>query len=259
MADARRAPFWKRELIAALRLLQDGAVAPERFVGSWAGAAGHTQFIPSTFAAHAVDFDRDGRRDLWGSVADALASAANYLRTSGWVAGVPWGFEVALPPRFDYTWSAPGRARPYAAWLAAGVRPARSTEAATDRVQPLQLLLPAGARGPAFLVTQNFRALLRYNQSTSYALAAGHLADRIGGGPPLVTPWPADDKPLSRAEREELQSLLSAWGHDTGGHDGIIGERTRAAIRTTQRTLNLIEDGYPSLELLDRLRRHAGP
>ena len=176
IADQRRAPFWRSELVAALRILQDGQTAPEAFVGSWAGATGHTQFIPSAYAAHAVDFDKDGRRDIWGTVADALASTANYLRTSGWSANAPWGFEVTLPPGFDYSWSAPGRPQALSQWLAAGVR----VPAGPANLQlglSLQLVLPAGARGPAFLVTRNFRAMLRYNNATSYALAVGHLAD----------------------------------------------------------------------------------
>jgi membrane-bound lytic murein transglycosylase B len=258
MADVRRAPFWTRELIAALRMLQDGAVQPEKFVGSWAGAVGHTQFIPSTYNARAVDFDKDGRRDIWETVADALASSANYLRASGWVAGSPWGFEVVLPPGFDFAWSAPGRNRTLAEWHAAGVR-AIAVRGDPASGLSLQLILPAGARGPAFLVSGNFRVLLKYNQSASYALAVGHLADRIAGGAALVAAWPADDTPLNRTEREELQSLLASWGLDTGGLDGIIGDRTRAAIRATQRTLRLAEDGHPSVELLHRLRGNGGP
>lgn len=263
IADTRRAAFWKKELLAALRILQDGAAAPAALVGSWAGAMGHTQFIPSTYAAHAVDFDKDGRRDIWETVADALGSTANYLRASGWTAGVPWGWEVALPPGFDYGWSAPGRPRTLADWQSAGVKAAGDSRTlpppAAHALQSLQLTLPAGARGPAFLVSGNFRALLRYNQSTAYALAVGLLADRIGGGPDLAMPWPADDRPLTRAEREELQGVLSWWGRDTGGRDGIIGDRTRAAIRAAQRTFDLAEDGHPSPELLHHLRSSGGP
>ena len=258
MADARRAPFWTKELIAALRMLQDGAVQPEKFVGSWAGAVGHTQFIPSTYNARAVDFDKDGRRDIWETVADALASSANYLRASGWVAGRSWGFEVTLPPDFDFAWSAPGRSKTLADWQAAGVKALAARSDSAPGLS-LHLILPAGARGPAFLVSGNFRALLKYNQSASYALAVGHLADRIAGGAALAAAWPVDDKPLNRAERQELQSLLGSWGLDTGGLDGIIGDRTRAAIRATQRTLRLAEDGHPSVELLHRLRGNGGP
>ena len=258
ITDARRSPFWRNELIAALRILQDGQTAPESFVGSWAGATGHTQFIPSTYAAHAVDFDKDGRRDIWGTVADALASTANYLRTSGWSAGAPWGFEVTLPPGFDFAWSAPGRPQTLSQWLAAGVR----LPAGPANLQlglPLQLVLPAGANGPAFLVSKNFRAILRYNNAMAYGLAVGHLADRIAGGSPLTAAWPAGDKPLGRIEREELQRLLAERGHDTGGFDGIMGDQTRAAIRSTQRTLNLAQDGHPSFELLQKLRADPLP
>jgi membrane-bound lytic murein transglycosylase B len=258
MVDARRAGFWTRELIAALRLLQDGKTSPAALVGSWAGAMGHTQFIPSTYSVHAVDFDKDGRRDVWETVADALASTANYLKSSGWSAGSPWGFEVILPAGFDYAWSAPGRPRPLAEWLAAGVRPSGGGQSSTLK-QPLQLVLPAGAHGPAFLVSGNVRALLKYNQSLAYALAAGHLADRIAGGAPLVATWPPQDRSLTRAEREELQRLLISWGFSTGGPDGIIGDQTRSAIRATQRTLSLAEDGHPTIELLRRLRDHGAP
>jgi membrane-bound lytic murein transglycosylase B len=256
--DVRRSTFWTRELIAALRILQDGTIAPEKLVGSWAGAMGHTQFIPSTYNARAVDFDKDGRRDIWETVGDALASTANYLRASGWAAGVAWGLEVRLPASFDFAWSTPGRSRPLAEWQAEGVQLVTGPNDATAR-QRLELLLPAGAKGPAFLITGNYRAILKYNQSMSYALAVGHLADRLAGGGELATPWPTDDKPLSRTEREELQALLSIWGHDTGGRDGIIGDRTRAAIRATQRTLKLAEDGHPSVELLQRLRSNTEP
>ena len=153
---------------------------------------------------------------------------------------------MILPPGFDYAWSAPGRPQALSQWLAAGVR-IPASPANLHLGLPLQLVLPAGAQGPAFLVTRNFRAILRYNNALAYALAVGHLADRIAGGAPLAAAWPAGDKPLARAEREELQRLLAARGHDTGGFDGIMGDQTRAAIRSTQRTLNLAEDGHPEL------------
>jgi membrane-bound lytic murein transglycosylase B len=257
MVDQRRAGLWMRELVAALRLIQDSKVNPATLTGSWAGAMGHTQFIPSTYTTHAVDFDKDGRRDIWQTVGDALASTANYLKSSGWDSGTPWGFEVVLPARFDYAWSAPGRVRPMAEWLAAGVEPARARGTSAIK-QPLQLVLPAGARGPAFLVSGNVRALLRYNQSLSYALAVGHLADRIAGGGPLVAAWP-EDRALTRTEREELQRLLISWGFSTGGPDGIIGDQTKSAIRATQRVLSLAEDGHPTIGLLRRLRDSGGP
>lgn len=255
MVDDRRGAFWRKELLAALRILQQGATTPERLVGSWAGAMGHTQFMPSTYAAFAVDFNKDGRRDIWDDVGDALASTAGYLQRSGWRAGRPWGFEVTLPVRFDYGWSAPGRVRAVADWLAEGITLPRARGGALSLSEPMRLLLPAGARGPAFLVTANFRALLRYNNSVSYALAVAHLADRIEGGAPFATSWPVSDTPLSLSEREELQELLARRGHAVGSPDGIIGDQTRAAIRATQRTLNLMEDGHPSSELLLRLRQ----
>ena len=252
MADARRADFWRAELISAMRIIQDGNATPASLLGSWAGAMGQTQFIPTTYSRYAVDFDRDGRRDIWHSAADALASTANYLHRSGWVRGLPWGFEVVLPRGFDYRWSEAGRTQALAEWLAAGVQIPFS--AGTSSLgQPLELVLPAGAQGPAFLVTRNFRAILRYNQSIAYALAVGHLADRIAGAPALASPWPGF-RPLARSECKELQRLLEARGLEVGEVDGIIGNQTKAAIRATQRALDLAEDGYPSPQLLDRLR-----
>jgi membrane-bound lytic murein transglycosylase B len=223
-------------------------------LGSWAGAMGHTQFMPTTYLAHAVDLDGDGKRDIWGNVGDALASTANYLKVSGWLAAAPWGFEVALPAGFDYGLSAPGRAKRLAEWQALGLsRPAGEAWPATTA--ELQLMLPAGARGPAFLTSASLRALLRYNASLAYALAVGLLADRLAGKPGVAASWPTGERALSRAEREELQSILTGLGHDTGGVDGIIGSGTRHAIRAYQRARALPEDGFPSSELLLRLRQ----
>ncbi len=256
--DERRPQFWRREFIAALRILEQGDVAPERMTGSWAGAMGHTQFMPTTYHDRAVDFDRDGRRDIWDSVADGLASTANYLKAFGWRLEDPWGFEVVLPEGFDYGLSAPGQGKPAAFWRKIGVnRPGGI--AIRDTVSPLQLILPAGAQGPAFLVTGNFRAILRYNPAEAYALAVGHLADRIAGAEPVQGAWPESDRPLARAEREELQKRLAQHGLDTGPADGIIGRQSRAAIRSFQRTRGLPEDGYASLQLLDLLRQAGGP
>jgi membrane-bound lytic murein transglycosylase B len=253
MLDERRATFWRKELVAALRILQEGLTTPATLVGSWAGAMGHTQFIPSTYRAHAVDFDKDGKRDIWATTADALGSTANYLRHAGWAEGVPWGIEVKLPANFDYALSMPSRPRPIAEWQALGVKAALGKFPPLQN-QGLQLLLPAGARGPAFLVTGNYRAILKYNQSMSYAVAVGYFADRLAGKAPLVGRWPIDDKPLMRAEREELQQLLAARGHLNGAFDGIMGNQTRTAIRAAQRTLKIAEDGHPSLDLLQQLR-----
>jgi membrane-bound lytic murein transglycosylase B len=215
---------------------------------------GHTQFMPTTYRAHAVDFDKDGRRNIWDSAADGLASTANYLKASGWRAEDPWGFEVVLPKGFDFGLSAPGRAQPASFWQQAGVKRPGGI-AVRETTSPLQLILPAGAQGPAFLVTGNFRAILRYNPAEAYALAVGHLADRIAGGEPIMAAWPESDRPLARAEREELQKRLRQHGLDTGVADGIIGSQSRAAIRAFQRTRGMPEDGYPSLQLLEEVRR----
>lgn len=252
--DERRSRFWRAEFIAALRILEQGNITPERMTGSWAGAMGHTQFMPTTYRAHAVDFDKDGRRNIWDSVADGLASTANYLKASGWRAEDPWGFEVVLPKGFDFGLSAPGRAQPASFWRRAGVKRPGGI-AVRETTSPLQLILPAGAHGPAFLVTGNFRAILRYNPAEAYALAVGHLADRIAGGEPVMAAWPESDRPLARTEREELQKRLRQHGLDTGVADGIIGSQSRAAIRAFQRTRGMPEDGYPSLQLLEEVRR----
>jgi membrane-bound lytic murein transglycosylase B len=255
--EPRRPQFWKTELLAALRILQARDTTPENMAGSWAGAMGHTQFMPTTFHAHAVDFDRDGRRDIWGTVPDALASTANYLKQSGWVAGMPWGIEVRLPAGFDYAHSAPGQGKPLAQWQALGVTPINSRPLTVNLGQ-LSLILPSGASGPGFLTTVNFRAILRYNNAVSYALSVAHLGDRLAGGAAFTTPWPVGDRGLSRADREDIQRRLTALGLDTGGVDGILGSGTRAAIRTYQVGKGLAADGHPSAELLERLRADSG-
>ena len=249
----RRQAFFRGELFAALAIVRDQDIAAEDLLGSWAGAFGQTQFMPSTFQRLAVDFDGDGRRDLIGSVADALASTANYLRRANWRRGEPWGLEVRLPAGFDAGLAGRSRGRALSEWQVLGVT-------AIDG-SPLQrlggraaLLLPAGAAGPALLVGGNFDALYRYNASENYALAIGHLADRLRGAGPWVTPWPTDDPGLSRAERRELQGLLLARGHDIGEIDGLLGERSRAAIRAEQRALGWPEDGRAGKRLLAALR-----
>ncbi len=253
IADLRRPHFWRGELLKALAILERGDVTPERMTGSWAGAMGHVQFLPSSYLLDAVDHDGDGRRDIWGSIPDALASAANYLKRRKWRAGEPWGVEVSLPEQFDYGLSAPTITRTPAEWQAAGLalpggRPWPGIEG------PLSLLLPAGARGPAFLVTGNFRAILAYNNAVPYALSVGHLADRIAGGPPIAGYWPTDDAPLDRQGREELQRLLAALGFDVGAPDGVIGTQTRAAVRAFQKSAGLPEDGHAGSLLLRRLK-----
>jgi membrane-bound lytic murein transglycosylase B len=224
-------------------------------LGSWAGAMGQTQFIPTTYNSHAVDFDGDGRRDIWNDAADALASTANYLQSSGWQKGQPWGFEVQLPQGFDYLLADGAQRKSVAQWLAMGVNlPAGSAiPPGSDQLQAA-LLLPAGYRGPAFLVLDNFRAILKYNNSSAYALGVSLLSQRFGGGGYLQGQWPKDDLPLSRTERIELQTLLTAKGYDAGNPDGIIGANTRKAIRSAQAAQSWPADGYPTHKLLESLR-----
>ena len=254
--EGRRPTFAQDQLIAALTILQNGDIQPDAMLGSWAGAMGQTQFIPTTYNTHAVDFDGDGRRDIWNSSADALASTAHYLQASGWKRGQPWGFEVQVPSGFDY-WQADGTQRKTVQeWLQMGVTLPTGTQLPAGSNQlSAALLLPAGARGPAFLVLDNFRAILKYNNSSSYALAVGLLSDRFSGWGFIAGSWPKDDTPLSRSERVELQNLLNASGHDAGGADGIIGANTRKAIRTAQQRLGWPADGYPTHALLERLRQ----
>lgn len=254
--DARRPRFWRDELLGALRILERGDIAIERMTGSWAGAMGHTQFMPTSYLAYAVDQDGDGRRDIWQSIPDALGSTANFLKVSGWRTGEPWGTEVVLPAGFDYANARPGISKSASDWQALGVAPPLGRDLPVFGA-PLSLLLPAGARGPAFLVSPSFRAILRYNNSVSYALAVGHLADRMRGGPIIAGLWPTDDPPLKRQDREELQKRLAAAGHDIATIDGVIGSGTRNAIRAFQLKAGLPEDGYAGEQLLDRLRKSA--
>lgn len=250
--EGRRPAFAKSQLIAALDILQHGDVAPQRMRGSWAGAMGQTQFIPTTYNTHAVDFDGDGKRDIWNSSADALASAAHYLQASGWKQGKAWGFEVELPEGFDYALADTEIRKPLAEWRRLGLRnlPGDQEEASAS------LLLPAGHRGPAFLIMDNFRAILRYNNSSAYALAIGLLAENFQGKGEVAGSWPRGEQPLSRSERLELQERLVAQGFDPGTPDGIIGANTRKAIRGFQQRLGWPADGHPTQELLGRLRAH---
>lgn len=253
--EGRRPAFAQAQLIAALQILQNGDIQPEAMLGSWAGAMGQTQFIPTTYNTHAVDFDGDGRRDIWKSSADALASTAHYLQSSGWKRGEPWGFEVQVPGSFDY-WLADGSLRKSVAeWQQLGVSlPAGARAPAGTEQLSAALLLPAGARGPAFLVLDNFRAILKYNNSSSYALAVSLLAERFDSSGFIRGAWPKDDLPLSRSERIELQQLLSARNYDAGTADGIIGANTRKAIRSAQQAQGWPADGYPTHKLLESLR-----
>lgn len=250
----RRQSYFRGELFQALKILEDGHIAPEAFTGSWAGAFGHTQFMPSTFNRIAVDFDGDGRRDLMGNAADALASTANYLARSNWLSGEPWGFEVKLPAGLDASNAGRRNKQTMGEWAKRGVRKVDGSALPTGNTSA-GLLLPAGPNGPAFLVTRNFDAIFSYNAAESYALAIAHLADRIGGGSTFVTPWPTDDPGLSRAERREVQELLIARGHDIGAVDGIIGTNTRRVIQSIQPELGLEADGRAGKKLLEALRQ----
>lgn len=253
----RRQSYFQGEFFAALRILQRGDVAPERLTGSWAGAFGHTQFMPATYERLAVDFDGDGRRDLVDNSADALASTANFLRRGGWQSGQPWGFEVRLPAAFDPELAGRRNKRPASDWAALGVVAVDGRTLANSGLadgERTAILLPAGPRGPAFIVTRNFDVIYGYNAAESYALAIAHLADRLRSGPPFATPWPTDDPGLSRAERRELQTLLAARGHAIGEIDGAIGERSRAAIKLEQTRLGQEASGRGGQKILKALR-----
>lgn len=248
--DGRRGEFFAGELVAALRIIQSGDVDSAHMVGSWAGAMGHTQFMPSSFLAHAVDFNGDGRRDIWSDdPTDALASTASYLRQNGWQPGQPWGAEVILPPGFDYNQVSKSVVKSGSQWAAMGVRSANGSAVPSGAI-----IAPAGSRGPAFLITENFRAILKYNASDSYALAVSYLGDAIAGRPGIQGAWPRDDRPLSNSEKAEVQRLLIARGFDTGGVDGKLGAKTVEAVKGFQRARGLVPDGYADSRLLALLR-----
>jgi lytic murein transglycosylase len=255
----RRQTYFRGEFYNTLKIIQNGDVDAQKLKGSWAGAFGHTQFMPSTFLKLAVDFDGDGRRDLVESVPDALASTANFLQRAGWRTGLPWGFEVKLPPGFDGAGAGRRNRQPAAAWTARGVTRLDGSPLAAGPVQAdtsTAVLLPAGPSGPAFLVTANFNAIHSYNASESYALAIAHLSDRLRGGGPFVMPWPTDDPGLSRAERRELQQLLIARGYDIGEPDGMIGTRTREALKAVLPGLGVdAGEGRAGRKALQALRR----
>jgi lytic murein transglycosylase len=255
--DGRREAWARGELMAALKILQSGDIARSRMVGSWAGAMGQTQFLPSAYLAHAVDGDADGRRDIWGSVADVLASTANFLSRSGWRAGEAWGGEVKLPPGFDLTRADGALRQTSAQWAAEGVTAPDGQ--ALPEVTEATLMLPAGARGPAFLTGANFRALLRYNNSINYALAVSLLGQRLVDGPGVWAPWPRDLVPLTRQQMRDLQAALNQRGFDSGPADGMLGPATRAGLRLYQRSVGLPADGFPTLDLLQRLQTDGRP
>jgi hypothetical protein len=227
---------------------------PDELKGSWAGAFGPTQFMPTAFKRYAVDFDGDGRRDVVASIPDLVASTANNLKLDGWKAGETWGYEVALPQGFDYLLADAAKPLTLREWAHRGVRRANNKPFPRD-TDKATLLLPGGARGPAFLMLNNFRVIMRYNPAEAYALAIGHLADRLRGDPALVQAWPRDERVLSSAERYEFQQLLVAQGFDIGGEpNGRINARTRTALKRYQVATGLVPDGFATAGLLDRLR-----
>ncbi|MCW1931363.1 lytic murein transglycosylase [Pararhodobacter zhoushanensis] len=249
---SRRADFYEQQLIGALRIIQSGDVDASHMVGSWAGAMGHTQFIPTSYLAYAVDFRGDGVRDIWSDdPTDSLASTAAYLASHGWQRGQPWGVEVVIPRNFNPRLA--NTSRDAGEWRSLGIEPVRG--ATLPRSGEATLLFPAGSRGPAILAFQNFRVIKRYNNADAYAIAIGHLADRLRGGGGFVGDWPRDDRPLSLAEREELQRVLARSGHYDGTIDGRVGQGTLAAVREWQSANGLPPDGYVSLALLQRMRR----
>lgn len=249
--DGRRGAFFEQELLAALQIVAAGDISPEGMVGSWAGAFGHMQFMPSSYLGYAVDFTGNGRRDLWSDdPADALASAAHYLARRGWQRGQPWAVEVHLPEGLDPGLT--GQRRSTDAWTRDGLRPVRAGALPQGTAR---LILPGGLRGPAFLAFPNYDVLKEYNISDAYVLAVGHLSDRLAGLGPLQGAWPRGDRPLTLAERTDLQRRLTALGHDTAGIDGRIGPATVAAVQAWQRSKGLPADGYVNAELLERLRR----
>ena len=248
--DERRAKFARTQLIAALKILQRGDIDESHLMGSWAGAMGHTQFIPTSYQAYAVDADGNGRRDIWNSVPDALATAANLLKKNGWQSGKTWGYEVVLPEGRKF----PGGSLTLDKWAALGVE--RVNGKAFKRGSDVaELKVPDGRGGPAFLMTKNFQVIKRYNNADKYALAVGLLADEIAGYGGLVQDWKRPFTKLSFEEKLELQKRLSAHGYYDGKADGKIGEGSRLAIKTFQARLGLTQDGHPSMEVLKWLRR----
>lgn len=249
----RRAAFFGDELVAALRIIQAQGIAPEDMVGSWAGAMGHGQFMPSSILGFAVDLDGDGKCDVSSQdPTDALASIANYLKKHDWRKGQPWGFEVRLPEGFDYALSGLDHALPSRDWAALGV-----TTAGGDAVPDYgtgSILLPAGTRGMALMALRNFHVIMRYNTAEAYAIGIGLLSDRIGGSKPFSGPWPRKDRVMTQVDISELQILLTQAGFDTRGADGLCGPNTLRAVRAFQTAAGLAPDGYINEALLERLR-----
>jgi membrane-bound lytic murein transglycosylase B len=256
--DGRRGRFFENQLMLALRILQDGDVAPANMKGSWAGAMGHTQFMPTSWDAYAVDFNGDGKRDIWSDdPTDALASTAAFLAGFGWTTGQPWGVEVRLPAGFDYTFARDTNRQTTDYWASIGVLGADGHPVVYRGTATI--VLPAGARGAAFMLFRNFNVLEHYNTADAYVIGVGHLADRLRGGPAIQAAWPRDDRALTFDERKELQMRLNTAEFGPLAEDGLVGPRTISAVRSWQKASGMIPDGYASLLALNRLRDMATP
>lgn len=251
--DPRRSDMFRRELLTALKIIDEGHIAVDQMSGSWAGAMGQCQFMPSTFYSYARDGDGDGRIDIWNSVPDVFASAANYLSQNGWQGDERWGREVILPDGFDFTQTGTGVRKTVTEWNTTGVRRIDGSRLGNAEMQG-SIVLPAGAQGPAFLVYQNYRTTMVWNRSTFYAISVGHLADRFVGGGPIENMPSGEERPLTRSEVIELQGILNEQGIDVGNADGILGSQTRAGIRAIQARIGIPTDGYANSELLESLR-----
>lgn len=246
--DARRSEFFTEQFVNALEIVDRGDVEPDVMRGSWAGAMGQTQFMPSSYLRHAIDGDGDGRVDLWNSTPDALTSAANFLRNIGWQSGFRWGREVLLPEGFDYALAGRGERRGLREWRDIGITDVAGRPLADLDIEAA-IVVPSGQRGPAFVIYDNFDVIMRWNRSEYFAITVGHLADRIAGAGPLTNP-PFEDGPISRDDVVRVQEYLVENGYDSGTADGIFGSRSRAALRSLQRDLRLVPDGFLSHELL---------
>lgn len=254
--SGRRKAFGNEQLIAAFKILKQGLVKPDNFTGSWAAAMGHTQFIPTSYLSYAVDWTGDGKKDIWNSRQDALASTANYLAKAGWKSDRPWGWEVTLPKDFNKALIGRKHWRSVAEWQKLGIRRADGAKFGSAQAEAF-VMVPQGIEGPRFLVTKNFLAIMDYNISHSYAIAVGHLADRIRGQGPFQAAWPDVDFDLNFEQRVELQKRLNAMGFQTGGSDGRFGARTYEAVIAYQKQAGLPLDGRPSVKLLQHMRKNS--